>query len=171
MKAEDLRQIDETPETAGDLCPLQGVRITEDQLQELMHRIEALVREWMSGSQTSSKLSRRSARSCGDLGGGPRSTRPCASRRTPLPDGLALDAELTMYAADKLPEVDAIGLMEQFRLQAQAKRWIYADWRRAFQMYVRNVAPNSGHWSQGQYPKLSSQIDWTQPVDAHKIKW
>lgn len=170
MKAEDLRQIDETPETAGDLRQVQAAGITEDQLQELLHIVEGVVRQWISGSQTSSKLSRR-PRSCGDIGGGPRPPRPCGSRRTTLPDSFGWDAELAMYAGNKLPEVDMVGLMEQFRLQAEAKRWIYADWRRAFQMYVRNVAPNSGHWSQNQYPKLSSQIDWTKPVDAHQIKW
>lgn len=163
MKAEDLRQIDETPETTGDLSQVQAIGITEDQLQELMHTIEGVVRQWMSGSQTSSKLTRRSC--------APRVASTCGSRRTALPAGFGYDAELVMYVGVKLPEVDAVGLMEQFRLQAEAKRWMYADWRRAFQMYVRNVAPDSGHWSQNQYPKLSSQIDWTQPVDTRKIKW
>lgn len=162
MSDEDLGQLHQTPQTAGDLSQVQALGVSEDQLQELLHIVEGVVRQWMSGSQTSSKVSRRS---CGE----PRAT--CGARRTTLPPGFGYDAELVLYVADKLPEVNAVGLMEDFRLLAEAKRWLYADWRRAFQMYVRNVAPKSGHWSQGQYPKLSSQIDWTQPVNLAQIKW
>jgi hypothetical protein len=35
---------------------------------------------------------------------------------------------------------------------AAAKAWQYANWPRAFQGYVRNAAPKSGHFSAGNYP-------------------
>ena len=40
-----------------------------------------------------------------------------------------------------------------FRGKALAKGWQYADWRQAFQEFVRNASQNSGHWSAGQYPR------------------
>ena len=79
---------------------------------------------------------------------------------TTIPDDFALDEALTRYATDHLPNVDASELFEKFREQAAAKGWRNADWRRAFQTYVRNCAPNSGHWAAGQYPTSGTAIQW-----------
>lgn len=79
----------------------------------------------------------------------------------PLPDDFGLDPELEQYTLDHLPSVNAKGLMDKFRLQAKTKQWQYADWRLAFMAYVRNCAPNSGHWASGQYPRGGSGgIQW-----------
>lgn len=74
----------------------------------------------------------------------------------PWPSDFSLTDELRAYAEQHLPSVDALGLFEQFHNQALAKAWKYADWARAWQTYVRNCAPNSGHWAAGQYPKRST---------------
>lgn len=76
--------------------------------------------------------------------------------KTPLPDDFALDADLERYAQAHLPAVDPPELLESFRGKATAKGWTYANWRAAFQEFVRNCAPESGHWAAGQYPKTGS---------------
>jgi hypothetical protein len=70
-----------------------------------------------------------------------------------MPEGFALTDELSAYVTSKIPDCNPAALFEQFCGQAKAKAWEYADWEQAFQTYVRNVMPNSGHWAAGQYPK------------------
>jgi len=89
----------------------------------------------------------------GEEGKKPRSARR-RSPQTPLPDGFTLDEGLTQYAVSRLPQVDVGELFEGFCGKARAKSWVYADWRQAWQEFCRNAAPDSGHWSSGQYPKL-----------------
>lgn len=85
----------------------------------------------------------------------PKVTTPRArvSRKTPIPDGFTLDAELAAYVTAKIPDANASEMFEAFCGAARAKGWTYSDWRQAWQTYVRNCAPNSGHWAAGQYPK------------------
>lgn len=90
----------------------------------------------------------------------PRKRGAGASPTTTIPSDFAMDDPLRKYAADHLPNVDADELFEKFRDQAITKAWRNADWRRAFQTYVRNCAPNSGHWAAGQYPKNHGGIQW-----------
>ncbi len=73
--------------------------------------------------------------------------------KTGIPEDFALTDDLAAYVAAKLPDCNAPALFEQFCGQARAKGWEFADWVQAFQTYVRNVMPNSGHWAAGQYPK------------------
>lgn len=80
--------------------------------------------------------------------------------RTPCPEGFVLDDELTAYAVKRLPEVDPVALMEAFRGKALANGWVYADWRQAFQGYVRNAMPHSKHFAEGQYPRKGGGIQW-----------
>lgn len=85
------------------------------------------------------------------------------NKRT-LPKDFDLDEELKAYAADKLPSVDLGQLLASFKNKAAAGGWSYVDWRRAFQEYVRNCAPGSGHWAAGQYPKSTTGFEgmkWT----------
>jgi len=70
-----------------------------------------------------------------------------------MPEGFALSESLASYVTSKIPDCNPAALFEQFCGQAKAKAWEYADWDQAFQTYVRNVAPNSGHWASGQYPR------------------
>jgi hypothetical protein len=160
---EDIGKLDETPQTAGDLREVKRIRVSEQQLDELIHAIADVIRGWLQERDMDPERPKLTVRA--------RPAKPCAARRMQLPVDFILDAELMQYARDHLPEVNVMGLLEVFRLQAQAKHWLYADWRRAFQVYVRNASPMSGHWAQGQYPKLSHQIDWTLPVDLTQIKW
>jgi uncharacterized protein YdaU (DUF1376 family) len=74
-------------------------------------------------------------------------------RKTRLPDDFALTPELEQYASDRLPSVNLPELLASFRGKAEAKGWEYVKWGQAFQEYVRNCAPNSGHWAAGQYPR------------------
>jgi hypothetical protein len=71
-----------------------------------------------------------------------------------LPEGLCFDAELTEYAQKHLPGVDPPELFESFKRKALAGGWVYVDWRRALQDFIRNAAPGSGHFAAGQYPKV-----------------
>ncbi len=73
--------------------------------------------------------------------------------KTRMPEGFALTDSLAAYVAAKIPDCNPPALFEQFCGQAKAKAWEYADWDQAFQTYVRNASPNSGHWAAGQYPK------------------
>ena len=83
----------------------------------------------------------------------PRKTSRARKPQTTLPADFELDSELREYAESKLPQVDAVALFEGFCGKARAKSWVYADWRQAWQEFCRNAAPNSGHWSSGQYPQ------------------
>jgi hypothetical protein len=47
-------------------------------------------------------------------------------------------------------------LLESFRGKAQAKGWEYANWRQAFQEFIRNASPKSGHFAAGQYPRTGA---------------
>lgn len=76
-----------------------------------------------------------------------------------LPEGFTLTADLSAYVTKHIPDTDPEALFGNFTTQAAAKGWKYIDWDKAFQTYVRNVAPNSGHWSSGQYPRKSNGID------------
>jgi hypothetical protein len=83
------------------------------------------------------------------------------SPKTSIPDDFEWDAALREYAEERLPGVDVTGLAESFRGKAIAKGWTYSNWRQAAQEYVRNCAPNSGHWASGQYPKSKvGAIQW-----------
>jgi hypothetical protein len=75
------------------------------------------------------------------------------SPEIPLPDDFSVDAALADYSTAHLPDVDVKALEETFRLTAKKKQWAYADWRLAFQGYVRNAMPGSGHFAENQYPK------------------
>lgn len=95
-------------------------------------------------------------------GGEPREPpppKPRGSRKVALPADFTLDAELGAYAATKIPDANIEAMFEAFCGDARAKGWKYADWRQAWQTYVRNSAPNSGHWAAGQYPR-KDQIRW-----------
>lgn len=82
--------------------------------------------------------------------------RPRKKPKTALPEGFALDGELTAYATERMPDVDVAALFEGFVGKARAKSWVYADWRQAWQEFCRNSAPNSGHWASGQYPRRTT---------------
>lgn len=75
---------------------------------------------------------------------------PAKPRKTTIPNDFTPDLA---YASTHLPDVDAAALAELFASQAAAKGWEYADWSRAWQTYVRNSAPASGHFAAGQYPR------------------
>lgn len=76
--------------------------------------------------------------------------------KLPVPEDFKLDSDLSAYVSKTIPDADPIRLFEKFTDQARAAGWTYADWPRAFQGYVRNAAPGSGHFAAGQYPKKSS---------------
>lgn len=81
--------------------------------------------------------------------------------QTVMPDGFAMTGELRSYAEQQLPDADVDGLFQQFRDQATAKSWTYADWPKAWQVYVRNARKDSGHWASGQYPKRGANgVRW-----------
>lgn len=86
------------------------------------------------------------------------------ARHTPIPDDFGLTPERQAYAEKHLPGVDPANLMETFRGKAKAAGWKYVDWDQAWQTLVRGWAPNSGHWSSGQYPRLP------QPKQSEKPK-
>lgn len=75
--------------------------------------------------------------------------------KIPIPEDFEITPELAEYATDRLPDVDLSALAESFRGKAEAKGWQNANWRQAFQEFVRNCAPQSGHWAAGQYPKTA----------------
>jgi uncharacterized protein YdaU (DUF1376 family) len=76
-------------------------------------------------------------------------------KKHPIPDDFGLTPERSAYAERYLPQVDPDALMATFRGMAESKAWEYADWNAHWQTLVRQWAPNSGHWSSGQYPKLA----------------
>jgi hypothetical protein len=80
--------------------------------------------------------------------------------KTPIPEDFTLTPQLTEYAKARLPDVDPVALFESFKGKATAKGWAYADWSQALQEFIRNCAPNSGHWASGQYPKANGSIKW-----------
>jgi len=80
--------------------------------------------------------------------------------RIPFPEDFTLTADLASYATERLPGVDASALFESFRSKSLAKGWRYVDWRHAFQEFVRNSAPKSGHFAAGQYPKAAGGTVW-----------
>lgn len=81
--------------------------------------------------------------------------------KTSLPEDFSLTPELEQYATERLPAVHLAELLEGFRGKATAKGWTYANWRQAFQEFVRNCMPASGHWAAGQYPKTAeAKISW-----------
>lgn len=71
----------------------------------------------------------------------------------PIPDEFTLSASLADYVVATIPDADPPALFAKFADQARAKAWTYADWPRAFQCYVRNCAPKSGHFAAGAYPR------------------
>lgn len=73
--------------------------------------------------------------------------------KAPLPDGFGLTPELTAYVTQTIPDCEPSAMFAKFVDQAKAGGWVYADWSRAFQTYVRNAAPDSGHFAAGQYPR------------------
>jgi len=73
-----------------------------------------------------------------------------------IPDDFDLTPERQTYAETHLPDVDAAALMAIFRSTSKAKDWQYVDWDQHWQTLVRQWAPNSGHWSSGQYPRTGS---------------
>lgn|GEM_PF-2272199 len=75
------------------------------------------------------------------------------SAKTPIPEDFSLTPERKAYAEKHLPQVDAEALLDHFRSTSKAKGWEYADWDAHWQTLVRQWAPNSNHWSSGQYPK------------------
>lgn len=85
----------------------------------------------------------------------PRSTAKSAAAKSPIPEDFDLNDERRTYAEKHLPDVNAIALMETFRSTSKAKGWQYVDWDQHWQTLVRQWAPNSGHWSSGQYPRRS----------------
>lgn len=76
-----------------------------------------------------------------------------ATRKTPIPEDFDLTEARRSYAEKHLPDVDAVALMDLFRSTSKAKGWRYVDWDQHWQTLVRQWAPNSGHWSSGQYPR------------------
>jgi len=86
-------------------------------------------------------------------------TRKRKSPKTPIPDDFDLTPERQLYAEKHLPHVDPIALMATFRSTSKAKGWEYVDWDQHWQTLVRQWAPNSGHWSSNQYPKME-QTRW-----------
>lgn len=81
----------------------------------------------------------------------PKTRKPAKSS---LPEDLCFDEELAAYAQKHLPGVDPPELFESFKRKALAGGWVYVDWRRALQDFIRNAAPGSGHFAAGQYPKI-----------------
>jgi hypothetical protein len=93
-------------------------------------------------------------------------TKPARTKtptKTPYPDDLAWDDKLRQYATERLPDVDVDALIESFRGKALAKGWKFANWRQAAQEYIRNCAPNSGHFAAGQYPRLLAVVHAESP--------
>ncbi len=84
--------------------------------------------------------------------------RKSKSAKTPIPDDFTITPELADYATNRLPDVDLTELLESFRGKASAKAWQYANWNQGFQEFVRNSAPQSGHWAAGQYPKKQATV-------------
>lgn len=92
---------------------------------------------------------------------------------TPLPDDFGLTPERQSYAEQHLPSVDASALMATFCSLSRSKGWRYVDWDQHWQTLVRQWAPNSGHWSSGQYPrKANGSADGEMRyADGRQVKW
>lgn len=78
------------------------------------------------------------------------------SVKAPLPNDFELINERRDYAIAHLPGVHVDEMFAGFVGKAKAGGWKYADWNHAWQEFVRNAAPNSGHWASGTYPKIST---------------
>ena len=83
---------------------------------------------------------------------------------TTIPPSFAFSDDLRSYVQKNLPDADPDALFEKFCDQAASKAWTNADWRRAFQTYVRNCAPNSGHFAAGQFPRKpqAGKVNWAE---------
>jgi len=84
---------------------------------------------------------------------GTRQRTPRKATTIPIPEDFVLTPERQAYAEKHLPQVDPIALMETFRSTSKAKGWQYVDWDQHWQTLVRQWAPDSGHWSSGQYAR------------------
>jgi hypothetical protein len=65
--------------------------------------------------------------------------KPKVKRGTGIPDGYALDDDLTKYATDRLPNVDVPELLAAFRDHHSAKGTIAKDWDASWRTWVRNA--------------------------------
>lgn len=90
----------------------------------------------------------------------PRKRGAGARAETTIPEDFTLDADLDAYVRKTIPDADAPAMFEDFRTKARAKGWKHSNWRAAFQTYVRNCRPGSGHWASGQYPRAGGLIQW-----------
>lgn len=79
--------------------------------------------------------------------------------KTQFPAEFELTADLAGYVEKHIPDADPLQLFESFKGKAQAKGWEYVSWPQAFQEFVRNSAPNSGHFASGQYPRKRKHIN------------
>ncbi len=86
--------------------------------------------------------------------------RGVAPAKSTIPETLTLDADLDAYVRRTIPDADPAALFEDFRTQAVAKGWTHANWRAAFQAYVRNCRLGSGHFAAGRYPRVGGGIQW-----------
>lgn len=119
-----------------------------------------------SGSGTDQEQGKRAAPAASPPSKRSRAKKP----QTALPADFTLDDELREYAESRLPEVDPPALFEGYCGKARAKGWVYADWRQAFMEFCRNAAPDSGHWSSGQYPRRKAAS--AEPLFAGRpIEW
>lgn len=89
--------------------------------------------------------------------------------KVPPPEGFAMTPELTTYVTQAIPDCEPSAMFAKFMDQAKAGGWVYADWVRAFQHYVRNAAPDSGHFAAGQYPRKVSGIQ--RMADGTAVRW
>jgi hypothetical protein len=80
-----------------------------------------------------------------------------ASNKSALPPDFELNGEMLSCALEHLPNVDAKKFFAGFCDKAKAKGWKYVDWQKAWQVYVRNCAPNSGHFAANDYPRASGR--------------
>lgn len=90
----------------------------------------------------------------------PRKRGERAKSETTIPEDFTLDDDLTAYVRRTIPDADPTAMFEDFRTKATAKGWKHANWRAAFQTYVRNCRQGSGHWAAGQYPRIGGAIQW-----------
>lgn len=83
---------------------------------------------------------------------------------TTIPPSFAFSDDLRSYVQKNLPDAEPDGLFEKFCDQAASKGWTNVDWRRAFQTYVRNCAPDSGHFAAGQFPRKpqAGKVNWAE---------
>jgi hypothetical protein len=83
----------------------------------------------------------------------PKSVRSRKSNKTAISEGFELTGPMLAYALEHLPDVNCEKFFDGFVGKAKAKGWKYVDWEQAWQEYVRNSAPGSGHWAASSYPK------------------